>query len=100
MSQQTADQSQHDRKNNTEKCGCGDTFSHAFFVFCTASLTKTDPESTRESIDKTEYKINNDTGSTDCSERVSTKSLADDHRVSECIKKLEQISENDRNSKF
>ena len=32
--------------------------------------------------------------------RVSTKSLADDHRVSECIKKLEQISENDRNSKF
>ena len=54
VSQQTADQSQHDRKNNTE-VGCGDTFS-CLFVFCTASLTKTDPESTRESIDKTEYK--------------------------------------------
>ena len=51
-------------------------------------------------IDKAKDKIDNDTGGTDCCKGISTKRFADDHRVSECIKKLEQISENDRNSKF
>ena len=100
VSQQAADQSQDNGKNNTEQCRYSNTFAHTFFVLCTTPLAKADTESTGKAIDKAKDKIDNDTGGTNCCKGISTKRFADDHRVSKCIKKLKKISENNRNCKF
>lgn len=37
-------------------------FSHAGFIFGTAALAQTDAEATGKTVDKTEHKIDDDTG--------------------------------------
>ena len=66
MSKQTADQCQNYCKCNTQQCGNCDALAHSFFIFCPAFLSETDTKATGESIDKAEYKIDNNTGGPYC----------------------------------
>ena len=58
MSQEAADQRQHNCKNDAEQRGSGNAFSHSFFIFCATALAETDAETTCKTIDKTKDKIN------------------------------------------
>ena len=100
MSQEAADQRQHNCKNDAEQRGSGNAFSHSFFIFCATALAETDAETTCKTIDKTKDKINDNAGGSDCCKGICPQCFTDDHRVSKCIKELKQITQNYGNCEF
>ena len=58
----TADKCQDNCENDTQKSRSCNTFSHSLFILCAAPLAKADSEAACKTIDKAEYKINDNTG--------------------------------------
>ena len=96
MGQAAADASEDNGKHNAPHQRGGDTPAHAGFISGAAPLSQTDSESSGDTLDEAEYKIDDDTGGPHRGKGVRSQCFSDDHGICQRIKELKQISPDHR----